>query len=266
MYPFTLHWSILGHGFEFGPYTLFFLLAAVTAFVGSFFFSVRRGFKGKKVLIVLLVMLLLAVVGARLLNAMIHLNLYTKDPERLFELSATGFSLYGGILMATVSGYLTCKMLRINPFKLGDTFIPFLGIGIALMRVGCFLNGCCFGKETDLPWAVKFPLLSPAHLYQMTLYGNLMDVRVVHPTQLYELIAVLLLSAFSFFALKRKWADGTVLFIFLTAFSLFRLFNSYLRVNPLPLSAPSFFYPLLYLSIIVFGMVFIWKRNTAKKD
>lgn len=260
MFPFTIHFSLLNNQIAFGPYALFFFLAVVTAVLGCLLFAVKRGYEVKKIAAVLVVMLVSAVAGARLLNAVVNFATYSGNPGKLFELNTEGFSLYGGILFAVVSGIICCRLLKIDIYRLGDTFIPFLGISIAVMRIGCFLQGCCFGKETDLPWAVKFPLLSPAHLHQMSIYGNFFDVRPVHPTQLYELFAGLILSFVAFSILKKKYRDGTAIFVFLIGFSLFRLFNSYLRVNPDTFTAPIYFYPVMYLSIVAVCFLFIKKR------
>jgi len=189
MNPFRIHFSLFDQAFTIGPYTIFFFLALATVVIGGIIFAARRGFDRKKVTIIMLVMLVSSVVGARLLNALVNFPAYWENPAKLFAFDASGFSLYGGIAMAIISGLISCHFLRLNIFKLGDTLIPFLGIGIGIMRIGCFMNGCCFGKETDLPWGVHFPFLSPAHLYQLSNGGSFLEVDGVHPTQLYELVA-----------------------------------------------------------------------------
>jgi phosphatidylglycerol:prolipoprotein diacylglycerol transferase len=265
MFPFKIHFLVLNYPVEFGPYALCFFLAAAAALAGCMFFAVKRGFRARQIGVMLAVMLVCAVAGARLMNALVNLPAYAADPGKLFELSAEGFSLYGGIIFAVAAGLVCCRFFRLNIFRLGDTFIPFLGISIAIMRVGCFLQGCCFGKVTDLPWGVTFPLLSPAHLYQMPIYGNFMSVLPVHPTELYELAAALLLAGVAFWMLKKKQADGAATFVFIAGFSLFRLFNSYLRVNPESFSAPPYFYPALYLSIAAVCLVMVWKINNMAR-
>lgn len=259
MFPFLIHFSLLNQEVAFGPYSLFFFLAIVVAVTGCFFYALKRGYEAKKILVVLAVMLISAVAGARILNALVNFNAYAANPGKLLEFSAEGFSLYGGIIFAIVSGLICCRLFRLNVFRLGDTFVPFLGLSIAVMRVGCFLEGCCFGKMTDLPWGVKFPLLSPAHIYQMSVYGNYFDVKPVHPTELYELAAALLLGFIAFRMLKKNHSDGVTMFVFIVGFSLFRLFNSYLRVNPDSFTAPVYFYPALYLSIVALSLFMIGK-------
>ncbi|OGC82204.1 MAG: hypothetical protein A2V81_00485 [Candidatus Abawacabacteria bacterium RBG_16_42_10] len=265
MNPFRIHFSLFDQAFTIGPYTIFFFLALATVVIGGIIFAARRGFDRKKVTIIMLVMLVSSVVGARLLNALVNFPAYWENPAKLFAFDASGFSLYGGIAMAIISGLISCHFLRLNIFKLGDTLIPFLGIGIGIMRIGCFMNGCCFGKETDLPWGVHFPFLSPAHLYQLSNGGSFLEVDGVHPTQLYELVAAFSLSAIAFTLLKKKTPEGMTMLIFLMGFSLFRLINSYLRVNPGTFSVSPYFYPAIYLLIIaVCSILFIRsKQKTA---
>src|SRR4051794_1738532 len=80
----------------------------------------------------------------------------------IFEIWKGGIVLYGSILGGTVA-FLIYR--RFRPFPLLpmlDVIAPALAFGIAVGRLGCFLNGCCFGDTCDLPWAVAFPKHSPA--------------------------------------------------------------------------------------------------------
>ncbi len=252
MYPFTVTWEFWGYTIEFGPYRLFVFLSVLIVFTGSIFWAVKRGYTFKPILLIMSCLLLSALVGARLLNVLTHWPEYMAVPEKIFAFEAEGFSLYGGILSSVVTGYILSKALKLNPYILADTLIPFVGIGIAIYRIGCFLHGCCFGQGTGLPWGVTFPLLSPAHIYQMGIYGNFFEVRPVHPTQLYEMAAALILTIITFSLLSRKKTEGTALIVFMTGFTLFRIWNDTMRVEPNGLSVPTFFYPLLYGTILAY--------------
>lgn len=260
MDPFIFHFTLFNQPVSMGIYTVFFLLACLVALLGSFLFAIKHGFNGKKIAIIMSVVLVSSLVGARLLNALVNFSAYFEDPTQLWELSASGFSLYGGVIFALGSGVVCCRLLKIDSYRLGDICIPFLGISIATMRVGCFLNGCCFGKETHLPWGVQFPHLSQAHIHQIGEGGSFFDVNPVHPTQLYELFVALLLSIVTFSMLKKKLPTGVTLLTFIAAFSLFRLVNYYLRVNPDTFSTSVYFYPLLYLLTTIVCLVLIRKR------
>lgn len=244
----------------------FFTVAALLAVVGGgYFFAVRRGFGKSDVLAMLAGMSLAVFVGARLFNVVINYDWYQSDPGRIFALTASGFSLYGGILFGILAGLLISVRRKIPLMKFADTVTPFIGIGIALQRVGCFLNGCCFGHETDLPWGVKYPYLSHAHMHQIE--GNLigsMNVAAVHPTQIYELVAALIGTYIAFSIIKRGKVDGTAFLICGMYFSAFRWLNMQFRVLPYGESMTQVWYPLFYLAIIVAcGMVLFWINRSA---
>lgn len=238
-------------GLSLNSYAFFLTLAAAIGVFGGYWFAVRRGFGRRSVAIVLAAVSISAFVGARLLHVLIDWNFYLSHPSRIWAMDTVGFSLFGGIVLATLTGLLACRFLKLNAWRLGDTFAPFIGLGIAAMRVGCFLNGCCFGRETDLPWGVTFPVLSPAHRYQLSQStADLFTVHPVHPTELYELAAALVCSAISVVIIKKKLSDGMAILSFLILFSAFRWLNYYLRVSPASFDAPSWFYPLFYFAII----------------
>jgi hypothetical protein len=69
-----------------------------------------------------------------------------------------GLVLYGGLLMGAVAYFIFCRRRKQNPLLLADVVIPSVFIGVAFGRIGCFLNGCCYGDRCTLPWGVTFPL------------------------------------------------------------------------------------------------------------
>lgn len=204
-------------------------------------------------------------VGARLINIAVNYEWYAVNPLRAVAFTATGFSLYGGILFGVLAGGVISYFRKIPLFKFADTVTPFIGIGIALMRVGCFLNGCCFGKVTDLPWGVKFPTLSHAHLHQIS--GNLLEstsVQAVHPTQVYEFIAALAGTAIAFYLIRRGKPDGTAFLVCGMYFSAFRWLNMQFRELPYSDSMMDIWYPVLYGLIIVLCGLFLLRINKRK--
>jgi len=219
-------------------YDVFTVLAAVVGVVGTYLFGRYRGLPERALLVTLPVMLVSAFVGGRLLNVAINRAAYLVHPERILAFDSAGFSLYGGIILATITGFLVMRAFRIDSWRFVDSGAPILGLSIATMRIGCYLNGCCFGKETDLPWGVSFPVMSQAHRHQLVSHpGDFFSVDPVHPTELYELAAALLLSLLSFFLLRKRLPSGVAALSFAGLFSLFRLGNSFLRVTPVSFDA-----------------------------
>lgn len=239
------------------------VLSAIAVVAGSFWLAQKRGVPAKKIVLILLVMLVAAFVGARILNILVDWELYFANPQRIFALGFSGFSLFGGGLLAASAGFFLAKRLQVDPWQLGDAVAPFLGLGIALMRLGCFLNGCCFGKITDRPWGVRFPALSSAHISQLS-HGQtgLLTVQPVHPTQIYELVGALIASAIAVYILQKKYRAGTAILAFIIFFTAVRWINyAFFRVMPDTFDASPFFYPLLYAGIIAVSLVLLVKRN-----
>ena len=241
-----------------------FMVMGVLATVGlGYAVAICRGLQGHRVALCLLAITVAFPLGARLFDAVTKLGYYLEKPARLLSLDLGGFSMWGGLILAAAVGVMACRLLALNLPRMADSAMPGLGIGIALMRMGCFMAGCCFGKETDLPWGVTFPPGSDAHIHQLLADGSIIfggDPRPVHPTQLYESVAALLAVAFVFWLFKRAAPDGIAFLSCACWYSAFRLFNHYLRVPGGELTVPGWFYPVLYsLVLMVAGGALIWR-------
>jgi phosphatidylglycerol---prolipoprotein diacylglyceryl transferase len=254
-------------GFEIASYSLFLFLALFFVFFGSYFFLTWNGQKKSDVLYMLGAMSVFAFIGARALNFFVNYSFYKADFAKLFEFSSHGFSLYGGVLGAIFAGYFIAKLRKIELFRFADLMTPFVGIGIILMRIGCFLNGCCFGKKTDFIFGVKFPDFSQAHLKQIS--GSLFSggtVKAVHPTQIYEAVFVFLCVLLAFYLIfkKKKFASGSVFLISGALFSAFRWVNMYFRDLNYSDLIIDIVYPIIYLGVI-FSCIFLSILLNRKK-
>jgi phosphatidylglycerol:prolipoprotein diacylglycerol transferase len=98
----------------------------------------------------------------------------------LVNVTQGGLVVYGSVIGAALGLLIFCRRNRLSLLALSDLIAPSLALGLALGRVGCFLNGCCFGGICDLPWAVQFPWQSPPHIRQvqqgqLDLFGMVVD-------------------------------------------------------------------------------------------
>jgi phosphatidylglycerol:prolipoprotein diacylglycerol transferase len=116
-----------------------------------------------------------------------------------------GLAYYGGFIFATAFGLYYARKHRLGTWRMADLAAPWIAFGLALTRIGCFLNGCCFGKVTSMPWGVRFPLDSAVHEFQVDqhLIPPGAPSLPVHPTQLY-LAALNLLTFFLLYFFFRK--------------------------------------------------------------
>jgi phosphatidylglycerol---prolipoprotein diacylglyceryl transferase len=241
-------------------YGFFVILALIVVFVGTTISTLENGFKPRKIFLILLITSIFSFIGARSLYLYTDSNLLSVK-SNFWDLSFHGFSLYGGLILAGISGFIMTKILRINRDKIADLMSFYIGIGIAIIRIGCFIHGCCFGIETNLPWGVRFPAMSPAHLIQLTKpHPDLLQVRPVHPTQIYEMIAALLGSLLTYFIMKKKAPNGVAFLAFLIWFTSFRWFDYYLRQPSLSYHTSPYFYPVIYLIIILSGVTLVYRR------
>ena len=109
--------------------------------------------------------LIAGVVGARLFYIIHHLDKFKGDFFSIFAIWQGGLELLGGVLLAiaVIIIYMRYHKLPIRHYL--DVLAVGLMLALAFGRIGCFFNGCCFGKPTNLPWAVHFPYHSPTNVH-----------------------------------------------------------------------------------------------------
>jgi phosphatidylglycerol:prolipoprotein diacylglycerol transferase len=124
-----------------------------------------------------------------------------------------GLAYYGGFIAASIFGLWYARKYRMGMWKVADLCAPWIAFGLALTRVGCFLNGCCFGKVSHVPWAVRFPDGSSA--YESQLAAHIISpgqhALPVHPAQTYlSLLDFAVFLLLYFVVRRRKRVDGQV--------------------------------------------------------
>lgn len=160
-------------------------------------------------------------VGARIYYVLQHLSYYKDHLLETFYFWQGGLSMYGGVIVAFL---LLLIFLRKEGKRQRWQWLDALGMGFllgsAVGRIGCFLNGCCFGEECNLPWAVT--------------NGFLNDGVLRHPTQIYEAIFYFLIFVV-IFLVSSKWgkkiAVGTVFFLSISLHSLVRFIVEFFRFS-----------------------------------
>lgn len=171
-------------------------------------------------------------VGARLFYVVQYWGDQVNSLADVFQIWKGGIVLYGSI-MGGAAGFLLYWRLRPFPLRpMIDVIAPSLALGIAIGRLGCFLNGCCYGDRCDLPWGVSFPLGSPAWGEQVR-SGLINQDRhwslPVHPTQLYSSLDgfILLVLLTAYYPLRRR--DGQVMALLMVTYPVSRFLIEWLR-------------------------------------
>jgi phosphatidylglycerol:prolipoprotein diacylglycerol transferase len=206
-------------------------------------------------------------VGSRLLHWWTHPTSQGREFSHLLTLDFRGFSLYGGLLLAGLAGVVCCGLARVNLWELADCVAIALSIGIVIIRLGCFANGCCFGVETDLSWGVVYPQGSPAQLHHVA--SNPMaifhDSRAVHPTQIYEMLAAGVAALLACMLLHGNFPSGVPFLAAAIVFTSFRWVIEPLRAHNPTLVTEGWTYRLLYGMLVAIGTVALVGRLRAKK-
>lgn len=188
----------------------------------------KRGIDNNTIINLAFIVMISAIVGSRLFYVLFHLDefkgrwVYTFLPiQPDGSIGLGGLIFLGGFLGALLSGAIYIHLKKLSFWKVVDSVAPSLALGLFLGRIGCFLNGCCYGKTCDLPWAVKFPPNSPAG-YQMG------DV-AIHPTQLYSSAYGLLIFIILMLLDRKVHKDGFLFFIFLILYGISRFIVDFFR-------------------------------------
>lgn len=159
----------------------FYAAAVVSFLVGSFVAARQSGVPAWRA-----VLLFSALIGGFFLGARLHFLLANRDLPSVYGL--VGAHMPGGIALGALLGVVSGRILRLPVARLGDTLVPAFGISVLLIRLGCFVNGCCFGARADLPWSVRFAKGTGAftvHMARGWLADDASWSLAVHPTQLY---------------------------------------------------------------------------------
>jgi phosphatidylglycerol:prolipoprotein diacylglycerol transferase len=158
--------------------------------------------------------ILASIAGARAVFVAQHWSYFQLHPGGIFRIWDGGLAQYGGVLAGLVTGLVFFARRHIDAWRGADIVAPSVALGIAIGRIGCFMNGCCFGQPCELPWGVHFPEGSHA--------AELFPGLAVHPTQLYESAAALVILAVLLVAHRRKPFHGFTLWLFVMLLAVFR--------------------------------------------
>lgn len=143
-----------------------------------------------------------------------------------------GLVLYGGLIFASLMYLLHCRMRGVPPLKFADAAVPAVFVGVAFGRMGCFLNGCCYGDACELPWGVQFPASSVT--WTVLVQRGFLDpdstaTMVLHPTQLYSALNGLVLAALTAVYYRYRAGDGSVVALALMTYPVSRICIEILR-------------------------------------
>ncbi len=161
-----------------------------------------------------------AIIGGRFMYTVDNWSYYLEHPEKIISLE--GMVIYGALFgaVAAVASYIGIKRLPL--WRCGDGIAPGAMLGMAVYRIGCIINGCCYGIPSDLPWAVVY-----THPDTQAPFGKLL-----HPTQIYHLTLSLLAFAVLYRLQRRLKPEGSLYLLMLILFAATDLPVRFFRVEP----------------------------------
>lgn len=210
-----MHPYILQYGsFKISSYGLFLGIALMVGVWLAKKIGQRQGVSPQKVDSISFWLILSGILGSRFLYTFVeHWDVYGSDPLRFFRFHEGGLSFSGGLVFAVLGAIAYCKKHGISFWKMADILSPSLALGFSIAKIGCFMMGCCHGKQCDLPWGVVYT--------RQDSLANPLGVPL-HPSQIYESIATLAIFAILYRITPKKKFDGQVFLSFLILYGVVR--------------------------------------------
>src|SRR5712664_2115194 len=215
--------------FELGPITLYTygVLLAAAYLVGLKLAMSRakaRGLDANRVLDLGIYIIISALIGAKLLLLVTDFRAFTSNPRELLTLARSGGVFYGGLILAVVVALVYIRRVGLPLWMTCDVFAPGIALGHVVGRFGCLFAGCCYGKPTMKPWGITF-----TDPFAAANVGTPLGVPL-HPTQLYEAGAELLILVF-LLTTERKGRPfpGRTFWLYMLLYSISRFIIEFFR-------------------------------------
>jgi phosphatidylglycerol:prolipoprotein diacylglycerol transferase len=212
--------------FQFGRFTItsYGVMVAVAFLVGLWTASrraPREGIPPDKILDLGPWLIIGTILGARTLYVISYWReQFAGQPiTEIFAVWKGGLVFYGGLIGASLAGILYARLKKLPVWKLADIVAPSIALGYVFGRIGCLLNGCCYGRPCSLPWAITFPnesRLAPPGIPR-------------HPTQIYDSLLNLVFYGALAWLYRHKKFDGQVFATYLIGYALLRSFVEMFR-------------------------------------
>ncbi len=219
--------------YRIGPFALrsYGVLLALSFFLGILLASRRlrnMGGDGAKMIDLAVVIIIASIVGSRLFYVIFHLDEFAgqaldiinpfNNPEGI---GIAGLSMDGGVFLAILCGLLYLRLAKQPVLLTLDAMAPSFGLGIFLTRIGCFLNGCCFGKPCSTGLGITFPSESLAGWQ----YPGL----PLHPTQLYNAAGGLIMLGLLLWLERYRTFRGFTFLLAVMLYGILRLIVDFYR-------------------------------------
>lgn len=194
------------------------------------------------------------IVVSRLLHVLDRLDIYMSNPAAIIGFE--GMTIFGAILGGLLGLWIYCRLRRVPFAPLADLAAPGIILAQAIGRIGCNINGCCYGKPTSLPWAYVY-----THPNSYAPLGT-----AIHPTQAYELLWDLAVFALLFWLFRGHLRPkGSLFAMYLALYSIGTLGIRFMRGDTIPIFDGIHEGQIIALVILAVTVPFlIWKTRWVK--
>jgi phosphatidylglycerol---prolipoprotein diacylglyceryl transferase len=210
--------------FQLPTYGLLLALALLTAVITADRLGRREGFDGGRMLDFSTWIIVVGLVGAKILMIITDPS-YRQHPSEIFTLETlqAGGVFYGGFIASALFAIWYVRTYRLPALKMFDIYAPAVALAQSVGRLGCFSAGCDYGTPTRCFLGVTF-----TNPYSHEVTNVPLNLRI-HPTQLYESFATLVIGCFLLWRYRHKKRDGEIFLIYLTLYAVARFFLEFLR-------------------------------------
>ncbi len=221
MHPILLRFG----GFQLPTYGLLLALALLTAIVTADRLGRREGFDGNRMLDFSTWIILVGLLGAKVLMIISDWSDYRQNPGQIFSWNTleAGGVFYGGFIASAFFAVWYVRTYRLPALKMFDIYAPAVALAQSVGRLGCFSAGCDYGTPTRSFLGVVF-----TNSYSHDVTGVPLNTRI-HPTQLYESAATLVIGLILLWRYRHKKKDGEIFLIYLTLYAVARFCLEFLR-------------------------------------
>jgi len=195
-------------------------IAVVVAIIGISRLFDREGYERDMVLDLVMLCVIFGIIGARIAYVFTYdWAAFLSEPLMLFRLQdggIRGMAWYGGLVGGLIPFIIYLRKKNLSFWKVADMFAPYLALGYALVRIGCFLNGCCYGNITESACGVVFPAVDAYHRHPTQLYSSALNI----------LLFIILISFYP----RRKF-PGQIFLLYVIGYSVYRFIVEFFRSN-----------------------------------
>lgn len=245
MYP-TIH---IAPSFSMPSYAAFFVLGILCFLFILIFLFQRQGIKTHHAFIITFITLISGLMGSKALTFIYSVLKNSGSDPSLQNFWKADFGLMGGLLTALIAVSLYVWRVRLPYLNVFDSAVIAGAFTHGVARIGCFLNGCCFGKVTKMPWGMQFPF-TQLHL---------------HPTQAYEALFCFVLFGFLYRLFIKRVRPGIIGLSYFLLYSLWRFGIEFFRGDVRPILLHLTISQWLALIFMFMGLLFVLRLKTPNK-